>query len=661
VLELDSRNAMIIEKTMTSSSLDESLDRIQQYLTTRLTAHGEKGLATGIDNGEVIINLGVLGVGHGEDDETKNWSNKIIYPIRLQRSSIILGPVCRLDGAGGPCPVCLERRWLAIRPSEEQQALRTFQQSLVCGHNPGLTQFALEAIWTVVTFSLNQTTYGGATGEFYVLHLDSLQLARYQLVRDSLCPACSTSHADTPEEAVIQLLSRTKKTTSDYRLTKATEYNMPLAGYVNPICGVLGAMSVRDYSNTITTPVTGVIKVKTKFGLHNSYWSGHGNNYRLSMYLGMLEGLERYAGQMPRAKKVSIFDSYENLCPDALNPLDCGLYQPGFYHRNASFYLPFSRERKIPWVWGYSFRTERPILVPEQMVYYLDYRTDHLNFVQECSNGCATGSSLEEAILFGLLELIERDTFLIAWYAKLGLPRIDHRSCQSKETLFMADRIDKLGYDLHLFDMRLDLSPPTVMGVGVRRGKGLGNMLFAAGSGLDPEDAIRAALCEVASYVHDFDVRVKSRQDELRPMIEDYTKVTELQHHGLLYGLPEMASQADFLFRTQELHSVADLYQGWMEKRPQSLDLRDDLQYCITEVLNRGMDVIVVDQTCAEQERVGVKVACVIAPGLMPMDFGWDRQRVFDLPRLRTVPRTSGFLETNFDLAMSNRAPHPFP
>ena len=46
----------------------------------------------------------------------------------------------------------------------------------------------------------------------------------------------------------------------------------------------------------------------------------------------------------------------------------------------------------------------------------------------------------------------------------------------------MADRIERLGYDLHLFDMRLDLSPPTVMGVGVRRDTGLGNLLFAAGS-----------------------------------------------------------------------------------------------------------------------------------------------------------------------------------
>lgn len=661
MLELDRRTAVTIETAMTSSSLDDSLKHIQQYFMLLLLKRGEK--RSGAHDVEVVIDLGIFGFRDGERDIPNSWRNKIIYPIRLHNSTIVLGPMYRPD-RGGPCPLCLERRWLAIRSSEEQQALRTSHQILVFGHNSLLTQFALDTVWAVVETSLeciSSTTKESHENSVYALHLNSLHLTSYQLISDSLCPVCSTPCLDTPDTATIQLSSRPKRSSSNYRLTKATEYEVPITGYVNPICGVLGAMNVRDYSNTVTAPVTGLFKVKTKYTLRSAFWSGHGNNYHLSMYLGMLEGLERYAGQMPRGKKVSVFNSYENLGPDALNPLDCGLYRPEFYEKHFPFYLPFNQQRKMHWVWGYSFRKTQPILVPEQMVYYLDYRTDHVNFVQECSNGCATGSVIEEAILFGLLELIERDTFLISWCAKLGLPRIDPWSCRSRETLFMLDRIDRLGYDLHLFDMRLDLSPPTVMGVGVRRDQGLGKLIFAAGSSLDPEDAIKAALCEVASYIPGFDERVKSKEAELRPMIHDYTKVTELLHHGLLYGLPEMEVHTNFLFQTQKLHSVEELYHAWVEKRPQSLDLREDLLYCIEEILNLGMDVIVVDQTCSEQERIGVKVASVIVPGLMPMDFGWDRQRVFDRPRLRTVPRTAGFLETNFDPATSKPIPHPFP
>ena len=37
----------------------------------------------------------------------------------------------------------------------------------------------------------------------------------------------------------------------------------------------------------------------------------------------------------------------------------------------------------------------------------------------------ACGATLEEAILSGLLELVERDAFLIAWYNRLSLPLVD--------------------------------------------------------------------------------------------------------------------------------------------------------------------------------------------------------------------------------------------
>ena len=67
------------------------------------------------------------------------------------------------------------------------------------------------------------------------------------------------------------------------------------------------------------------------------------------------------------------------------------------------------------WVWGYSFLQERPILVPELLAYYsLGYGE---GFVYETSNGCALGGSLEEAIFHAILEVVERDSFLLTWYA----------------------------------------------------------------------------------------------------------------------------------------------------------------------------------------------------------------------------------------------------
>lgn len=644
------------------SSVDESLLQIERYIKDRLIEENHPELA--FAGAPILLDFGILGVSHKDYNTATSWPGDVVYPIRLYRSLIILGPLCR-PAHGGPCPQCLERRWLAVRTSDEQKALTASQQALVYGHNPRITPFALEAIWSIILSALRQepaiSQESIGVSWLHALDLYTFQVSRHRLIPDSLCPTCARPVPDTAENAQIRLLPRAKRSISDYRLVKAAEYAIPVEGLVNPICGALGGMAAYDYQSTVTTPVTGVFKVRTKFALHNAYWSGHGNSYTQSKRLGMLEGLERYAGQIPRAKDISIYDSYDNLAPDALDPTECGTYHADFYRRHYPVYLPFTRDRQMHWIWAYSFKKARPILVPEQIAYYLDYRMDHANFVQECSNGCATGSCLEEAILFGLLELIERDAFLIAWYARLGLPGIDAASCHDPEILAMVERVDRMGYDLYLFDMRLDIRVPSVMGVGMKREPGLGQLMFAAGSGLHPEEAIRGALCEVASYIPNFDKRVADRQQELREMVHDYSKVVELPHHGLLFGLPEMAPHANFLFQQPARNTINELYGDWLQQRPQTYDLTVDLRYCIDEILRLGLDVIVVDQTCPEQDAIGLKTVCVIVPGLLPMDFGWERQRAFGLPRLRTVPRTSGFLDSDFDPAHNQLVPHPFP
>lgn len=642
--------------------LDESLSLIKRYLIDRLT--NRKG-GWSANASEIVVDIGVLGLRREAEKGNRHGGEKRVCTIRLCRSMVIIGPVWRPEPASQPCPMCLERRWLNLCPAEEQHALEIPGETLVIGPHPLLTPFALESIWntieTIFSSLFSSSQPEESTDQLYVLSLDSLYLLCYPLVPDSLCPICARPAPETPERAVIQLSSRPKKGLFDYHPTRATDYNLSLPKYVNLYCGMLGSQALPDFGHRVNAPVTGSFKVRSKFSFHNAWWSGHGNIYEQSRYLGMLEGFERYAGQLPRAKKVSLFDSYENLQSIALNPAEYGLYRPEFYDNPHSPYRPYSPDRKMYWVWGYSFQQARPILVPEQLVYYLDYRSDYANYVQDCSNGCATGSSIEEAIFFGLLELIERDSFLISWYAKLQLPRIDPWSCHDPEIHFLLDRVKRMGYDMHFFDMRLDLKVPTVMGVAERRDAGIGSLVFAAGASLDPESAIRGAFCEVATYVADFDQRVTNVLESLRAMVQDYTRVTELEHHALLYGLPEMASHAKFLFQKTRLHSMEELYKGWMEEQPRSYDLLDDLHYCLKQILDQGMDVIVVDQTCPEQEPVGLKTASVIVPGLLPIDFGWRRQRAFDMPRLRTVPRTAGFMPTNFEPDLQNMAPHPFP
>jgi ribosomal protein S12 methylthiotransferase accessory factor len=119
--------------------------------------------------------------------------------------------------------------------------------------------------------------------------------------------------------------------------------------------------------------------------------------------------------------------SYKSIADDALDPRTCGVHPDESYELPGFPFAPFDEDREVSWVWGYSFGRGKPILVPERCAYYriLQEGRQERPFFYETSNGCALGSCAEEAILFGILEVAERDAFLLTWYGQMAVPRID--------------------------------------------------------------------------------------------------------------------------------------------------------------------------------------------------------------------------------------------
>jgi len=582
--------------------------------------------------------------------------------VRWAPGAVLVGPV---RAGSAPCGTCLDRRWLALRTLEERRALEHDDAAaFVAGRDPGLTPFAVA---TAVAVAVAAVGRPDRADHVYEVRTTDLGVTKHRLIADSACPDCSVPLDDGPD-AVVRLTPTPKPTPTTYRLREPEDIGLPVSGYVNPVCGALGPAGLRAYHCTATAPVSGYFRVRSKYDLHDMWWSGHGDSYARSELLGVLEGLERYAGQFPRARRRTELASLAQLRDRGLPALDprlCGAYTPDFYRHHSVFYEPFTEDRVLSWVWGASVRDDRPVLVPEQLVFYLDWRAER-KFVQECSNGCASGSCPEEAVLHGLLELLERDAFLLCWFGSARIPEIDLATVRDPATRFMADRVAALGYRVRLFDMRVDLPVPLVMAVAERRDGAPGTLCFSAGAGLEPEGAVHAALCEAASYVPGFAERVEAKLPELRHMVEDPDRVTELSHHALLYGLPEVAHRADFLFGGAPPRSMDELYAGWSALRGEVHDLAEDVRRLVDLVAaGPGGDVVVVDQTCPEQREVGLTTVAVVAPGLVPIDFGRRRQRVLTSDRLRAFlagelpqvwPRGEGFGATGL-----NTHPHPFP
>lgn len=558
---------------------------------------------------------------------------------------------------GVGCASCLARRWQAVRSTDLRDALELGGETVAAGDWPYATPFVADAL-RALSAAVDAAENAADPPVVYDLNVQTLQICRVPLVSDVDCQVCGRVLPDTP--APPELSASPKRALDSFRARDVADYPLSSTALVNPVCGPLGAVLWPDLTSTSTSPVHGVFHPRSGRFSREMLFGGHADGYARSVRLGLLEGLERAAGLRPSAKHTTVVATLDELGADALDPRECGSYSDEFYQQNRHI-RPFAPDRAIPWVWGWSMRDARPILLPEVLVYYHCAPVED-RFVQENSSGCASGGNLVEAIYHGLMEAIERDAFMLAWYGRRSLPEIDPDTSGRLQTRLMVDRLAMYGYRARFFDTSGTFDIPVVTAVAERIDGGFGTLAFGGGASLDPETAMAAALCEIASDALMVGVRAAADEARLRDMVDDFDKVWQLHDHPLLYGLPEMRRHVSFLLDSGTVpRSLSETYAHLRSKPPLAPDLRDDLDRCVRTVTAQGFDVIVVDQTMPEQRDLGLHTASVTVPGLLPIDFGWQRQRALNMPRLRTARRRAGQVDHDLRDGDIHLVPHPYP
>jgi ribosomal protein S12 methylthiotransferase accessory factor len=553
------------------------------------------------------------------------------------------------------CPQCLEIRIAALLPPAGLKTPITIPSSIFLEESAWLTAFACETA-EILAQHLRRTTHSSSPSG-YGIHLPSLATYQFELEPIANCPQCGGSKRDTSDDALIHLENRSRK--DNYRQAEVGETDIDVTKYLNPTCGMFGKAIMLNRDHIFQARAGGSFwDAGSRFRVS---WTGQKDTFQSSLTVGLFEAFERHAGLAPRSKQLSVYDTYANLANEALDPRDLGLYDSSYYESHPEL-VPFSEDLPLKWVWGYSLTERRSILVPYQLAYYGAGDRNTPRIVHDNSNGCASGTCVEEAIFHALLELIERDAFVIHWHARISPPQIDVDTIADSDLYFLIQRLRRANLDIHLLDTRLDIPVPSVTAVLLRRDRELGTLSLAAGCSFNPESAIASALGEVASHYVGFQERTSDAEGRLSSALQDLSLIKVMDDHSLLYGLPEAAPLAEFLLSNKNLHSMEDLYTSWRERLPKTRDLRDDIGFCLNTLEQAGLkQVVVVDQSSPEGMRVGLRTVRVIVPGLMPLDFGFRRCRAASLARMYSVPAKLGVEKAPITARDLYYAPHPFP
>jgi ribosomal protein S12 methylthiotransferase accessory factor len=583
-----------------------------------------------------------------------------LFPVHVQCGEVVIGPDLR-PGRGG-CLRCWANRCFCARPMAHQFT-RLAQKNNELRPDPWLTPTAVSVVGLIATNRFVRASEPGrtscpamTTAWIYYFDLRTFSGQEWKFVPDSTCSRCASLQEDSPERAQVTVMPRPKPDPRSDRLRSLGELSFTKEAFVgyrsNIVPYRMTKWSVRHDAVAVVTA-----HVPLTHEREPQPCSGFCARYSDAETAAILEGVERYSGAEPRAFRPSVRGSFSQFSDVAVDPHTFGLHSEREYRANPGL-LPYRDDLEIRFVWAYSFARQQPVLVPLQLGFYSRMRPgDNIFIAGEGSSGCSLGSCAEEAILHGIFEALERDAYMLTWYAKLHPPRIDPMECGDAEVRHSCRRLRADGFELFVFDITTDLGIPALW-VLVMRDNKWPHLLSVAGAHLYPECALKKALRELWGGITLYELSSHEGHERALKLADDPSRVRTITEHSLLYTVSTLQRNFEFVTANPVRSSLRE-----MECRVRDLwsaDLADELKATIGRIISGGCDVLAVDQTAPEQTPYGLRTFKVLIPGAVPGTWGDHRRRFECLPRLdaalsRGKPTSSG------GSSRPNPMPHPFP
>ncbi|MGB7441873.1 MAG: TOMM precursor leader peptide-binding protein [Coleofasciculaceae cyanobacterium] len=547
-------------------------------------------------------------------------------------TTIWLGPIFYPGKTG--CWQCLAQRLGANRPVEtylqkEKAISETLPTSLAA--LPSTRQIAFNLAATELVKWMVQGENQQLEGVVVSLDTLSLEKESHFLLKRRQCLACGNL-ADLPKKPKpITLESSLKTFTADggHRCFSPEETIKKYQHHVSPITGVIHGLKARSENGVMHSYSAGhnfAMMFDSLYFLRQTVRGKSGGKGKTDVQAkasAICEALERYSGVF-QGDEIRRKDSYKNLGEAAIHPNACLNFSEEQYktrqewNANSPTYNkvpePFDPEREIEWTPVWSLTNQEFKYLPTAYCYY-GYPKELNPYCWANSNGAAAGNNLEEAILQGFMELVERDGIALWWYNRLQRPAVDLDSFEEPYLKEIQDYYRQINRDIWVLDITNDFNIPTFVAISRRIDKVVEDIVFGFGAHFDAKIALLRAVTEsnqvlpaVLSTTEDGNTKYRF-DDEVAV---EWWKTATIENQPYLV--------ADTRFKPKTYYDYPQLKND---------DLRDDVLTCLKIAEKRGLEMLVLDQTRAD---IGLNVVKVMLPGIRHFWKRWAPGRLYDVP-----------------------------
>ncbi|MFB9903674.1 YcaO-like family protein [Allokutzneria oryzae] len=359
--------------------------------------------------------------------------------------------------------------------------------------------------------------------------------------------------------------------------------------------------------------------------------AGGGFDPDLAEWVAVAEAVERYCATVYSRDQL-ITATADELGPEAL---DLGT-MPRLSDRELADeshgIAPARKDVPRSWVRGVRLVDARPTWIPAELIWLCFSEPGVQRLSAPNTTGCAIHSDPWQALLNGLLEVVERDAIAIVWRQRLPLPEIEVDSGPPELHELLAGFRDDAGLSMRLFDATLDLGVPTVYAVYQEHRSERYHQVLGCGISPSPEKAAMNAVREALSC------RLALEHHGDPPA--DPGLIRSTMDGALYMAKAERAHAFDFLVgpkRTGGTVALSRLGSAAWQGSPKQYLVR-----LLSRMRRAGLESFAVDLGCDESREVGLTAVKVVVPGLQPLSFT-HRAQFLGTPRLFDAPAACGY------------------